>query len=81
MHTYPEESYIKAEYIEVLHAAYGAQVAIDSLQKLATQKEIKEVAFFKSYLASLEAELGNYDAALSYVDEVVIMHNLSLIHI
>ena len=75
VHTYPEESYIKAEYIEVLHAAYGAQVAIDSLQKLATQKEIKEVAFFKSYLASLEAELGNYDAALSYVDEVVIMHN------
>lgn len=75
VHTYPEESYVKAEYIEVLHAAYGAQVAIDSLQKLATQKEIKEVTFFKSYLASLEAELGNYKKALSYADEVVVMHN------
>ena len=59
----------------MLHAAYGAQVAIDSLQKLATQKEIEEVTFFKSYLASLEAELGNYKKALSYADEVVVMHN------
>ncbi|MEP0263007.1 hypothetical protein [Dokdonia sp.] len=75
VHAYPKESYIKAEYIEVLHAAHGAQVAIDSLQKLVTQKEIKEVSFFKSYLASLEAELGNYKKALSYADEVVAMHN------
>lgn len=75
VHTYPEESYIKAEYIEVLHAAHGAQAAIDSLQKLATKKEIKEVPFFKSYLASLEAELGNYKKALSYADEVVALHN------
>lgn len=75
VHKYPHESYIKAEYIEVLHARYGAQQAIDSLQVLTSQEEIEEVAFFKSYLASLEAALGNYDTALSYADEVVAMHN------
>ena len=75
VHKHPEESYIKAEYIEVLHARYGAQAAIDSLHKLAFQKEVNQVPFYKSYLASLHAELGNYKKALLYVDEVVTIHN------
>lgn len=77
VHAYPKESYIKAEYIEVLHAAYGAQAALDSLQKLATQKEIEELPFFKSYSASLEAELGHYDEALSYAKQVTDMSQAS----
>ncbi len=73
VHKYPEESYIKAEYIEILHAGYGPQLALDSLQILTSQKEREEHLFFKSYSASLEAELGNYEKALSYAKEVMAM--------
>ncbi|MFT5891110.1 MAG: tetratricopeptide (TPR) repeat protein [Dokdonia sp.] len=73
VHTYPEESYIKAEYIEVLHAGYGPQLALDSLQILTSQKEREEHLFFKSYSASLEAELGNYEQALLYANQVLTM--------
>lgn len=73
VHTYPEESYIKAEYIEVLHARYGAQQALDSLQVLTSQKERDGRPFFKSYSASLESELGNYKQALLYANQVVAM--------
>ncbi|WP_299764112.1 hypothetical protein [uncultured Dokdonia sp.] len=73
VHSFPKESYIKAEYIEVLHAKYGAQQALDSLHVLASQKELDELPFFKSYSASLEAELGNYIQALSYANQVLEM--------
>jgi tetratricopeptide (TPR) repeat protein len=73
VHKYPEESYIKAEYIEILHAGYGAQLALDSLEILTSQKEREEHLFFKSYSASLEAELGNYEQALLYANQVLAM--------
>lgn len=71
VHKYPEESYIKAEYIEVLYAGYGPQIALDSLQILTSEKEREEHLFFKSYASSLEAELGNYEQALVYANEIV----------
>jgi len=64
VHQFPEESYVKAEYIEVLHANYGAKPALDSLQKLMTQNQ-QNVPFFVSYPALLEAELGHFDQALA----------------
>lgn len=70
VHRFPKESYIKAEYIEVLHAKYGAQQTLDSLHVLTSQKELDEIPFFKSYSASLEAALGNYKQALSYANQV-----------
>ena len=63
VHKYPYESYIKAEYIEVLHANHGAQVALDSIDVLTTPEQ-KDVPFFISYAAILESELGNYEEAI-----------------
>ena len=63
IHKYPHESYIKAEYIEVLHANHGAQTALDSIDLLTTPAQ-KTLPFFISYAAFLESELGNYDNAM-----------------
>ncbi|MEZ4902881.1 MAG: hypothetical protein R2822_14575 [Spirosomataceae bacterium] len=69
VHQFPEESYVKAEYIEVLHAHYGAKPALDSLQKLMTQSQ-KNIPFFVSYTATLESELGHFDQALSVANRL-----------
>lgn len=63
IHKYPHESYIKAEYIEVLHANHGAQTALDSIDALTTPEQ-KTVPFYISYVATLETELRNYEKAL-----------------
>ena len=68
IHKYPNESYIKAEYIEVLNAVYGAKIALDSLHILTTPKQ-KKVPFFISYAATLESDLGNFKKALSIADD------------
>ncbi|WP_276494321.1 hypothetical protein [Maribacter zhoushanensis] len=64
VHKYPNESYIKGEYIEVLNAIYGAKPALDSLHKLTTEKQ-KKIPFFVSYAATLMSEIGDFEAALS----------------
>ena len=69
IHKYPHESYIKAEYIEVLHANYGAQTALDSIDELATPQQ-KILPFYLSYAAFLESELGNYKEALAKAAEL-----------
>jgi len=63
IHKYPHESYIKAEYIEVLHANHGAQAALDSIDFLTTLEQ-KQLPFFTSYAATLQSELGNYKKAM-----------------
>jgi tetratricopeptide (TPR) repeat protein len=62
VHQYPEESYIKAEYIETLHANHGARVALDSLNLLSSMEQ-KLLPFFISYTATMELELGHFDKA------------------
>lgn len=69
IHKYPLESYIKAEYIEVLHANHGPQIALDSIDVLTTSIQ-KKLPFFISYSAFLESELGNYDKALSKANQL-----------
>jgi tetratricopeptide (TPR) repeat protein len=61
---HPEESYMKAEYIEFIHANQGPKAALDSLNLLASDVQSK-LPFFISYGALLEAEMGNYESALS----------------
>lgn len=61
---YPNESYIKAEYIEILHARYGAKTALDSMAVLATDLQ-KQLPFYITYGALLKAELGDYTTAIS----------------
>lgn len=60
---YPDEIYLKAEYIEILHANYGAAQALDSLGVLTSGKQ-KQNPFLMGYAASMEAELGDFDKAL-----------------
>jgi len=60
--TYPEDHYFKAEYIEFLHADYGAQLALDSLNMLATPEQ-KQLGFYILYAGILEIELGHLDTA------------------
>jgi predicted Zn-dependent protease len=69
IHKYPHESYIKAEYIEVLHANHGAQTALDSIDALATPEQ-KKLPFYLSYATFLESELGNYNDALDKANEL-----------
>jgi tetratricopeptide (TPR) repeat protein len=69
IHRYPHESYIKAEYIEVLHANHGAQTALDSIDALATPEQ-KKLPFYLSYATFLESELGNYNDALDKANEL-----------
>ncbi|PKP44366.1 MAG: hypothetical protein CVT96_01860 [Bacteroidetes bacterium HGW-Bacteroidetes-13] len=60
---YPNEIYLKSEYIEILHANYGAELALDSLESLTSDKQ-KQNPFLMGYAASMEAELGHFDKAL-----------------
>lgn len=63
VHKYPQEIYLKAEYIEMLHANRGAKQALDSLKLLLIDSQ-KNNPFLVGYEAVLEAELKNYDVAL-----------------
>jgi len=69
VHKYPDESYMKAEYIEFLHLNKGAKIALDSLHELASATQ-KELPFFISYAAILEAELGHYARALDLANHL-----------
>lgn len=64
VHKYPEDDYVKAEYIEVLHFYHGPEAALDSLKSLATEKQMKS-GFYISSSASLELELGNIEKAVA----------------
>ena len=66
---HPNENYIKAEYIEVLHRKYDAKTALDSLYLLATEAQLK-VPFYIYYNATLEAEMSNYERALQLSEEL-----------
>jgi metallo-beta-lactamase class B len=66
VHKHPGESYIKAEYIEIIHANQGAKNALDSLNHLTSEKE-KSLGFFQTYTASLQAELGNFNQSRALI--------------
>jgi tetratricopeptide (TPR) repeat protein len=60
---YPDEKYVHAEYIEVIHGIYGAKASLDTLAK--HQKEgLKTIPFLLSYKAQMHAELKEFESAL-----------------
>ncbi len=61
---YPDDAYVKAEYIEWLHVIHGPKAALDSLNVLATVEQ-KKLGFYISFAASLELELGNLEKAVA----------------
>lgn len=60
---YPDESYMKAEYIEFIHAVEGPRAALDSLENIVSDDQ-KELPFFINYRAIMESEIGQYSMAL-----------------
>lgn len=77
IHKYPNEDYIKAEYIEVLHGQYGPQRALDSMAALASERQ-KALPFYISYSAFMHSELGNYKTALNKANQLKTVINDSL---
>ena len=67
---YPEQIYMKAEYIEFLHAAYGPKRALDSLEILTTAAQ-KKNPFVLGYAASMHSEIGNFQKALQMATELM----------
>ena len=65
VHTYPDEVYLKSEYIEILHSKYGAAQSLDSLKKLSTIDQ-QTNPFLLGFKAILTAETKNYEEALKY---------------
>ncbi|MEP1097668.1 MAG: hypothetical protein ABJG78_21295 [Cyclobacteriaceae bacterium] len=74
IHKYPGESYMKAEYIETLHALYGAEQALDSLTKLASPEQAT-LPFYITYSAILQTELGDFRDALANAEKVKTVFN------
>ena len=65
VHRYPEEIYLKAEYVEILNSIYGAKTALDSLDVLCTFVQ-NDNPFLLGFAASLNAEEGNSVEALKF---------------
>lgn len=59
---YPTQDYVKAEYIEILHARYGPQQALDSINQIASDRQ-RNLPFYLGYAASLQAQLSNFKDA------------------
>ncbi len=64
VHKYPEEIYLKSEYIEILHSLKGPKASLDSLQALLLDHQ-KDNPFLLGYAASMEAKQGNFEEALT----------------
>ena len=68
-HKYPEEIYMKAEYIEFLHSRYGPRKALDTLTKLTTEAQ-KENPFLLGFAASMNAEMEKFTVALQQTNRL-----------
>lgn len=66
---HPEAIYEKAEYVEILHHKYGAQMAVDTLKQIIDDKD-RPIPFFVSYEAILEAELGNFGRSGKLINQL-----------
>lgn len=75
VHQYPNEIHLKAEYIEILNAVHGPQLALDSMAIL-TNSDQKDNPFLIGYQASLEAKLGNYEKALASAHQLAQLSNM-----
>lgn len=61
---YPEEPYLKAEYVEIVHALRGAAAALDTLHAFVGEAP-PSGPFLLGFRASLYAELGQFEHALA----------------
>lgn len=69
VHKYPEEVYLKCEYIELINSNKGAAAALDSLRVL-TEEKHADNPFLFGFRAELEAELGNHLKSLEIAEKL-----------
>lgn len=78
IHKYPDEIYLKAEYIEFINSAYGSEQALDSIDVLLTSDQITN-PFILGYKATLQAETGQYEEALKNANKLdTLLTNLAI---
>lgn len=66
---YPKETYLKAEYIEILHSRYGPKRTLDSMATMLLPEQ-KKNPFLLGVSASMHAELDEFDIALQEAEEL-----------
>lgn len=66
---YPNETYLKAEYIEFLHSKYGAKQTLDTLKTILLPEQ-KKNPFLLGLTATLHAEIDDFDTALEKAKEL-----------
>jgi tetratricopeptide (TPR) repeat protein len=66
---YPNETYLKAEYIEFLHSKYGAKQTLDTLNTILLPEQ-KKNPFLVGLSATLHAEIDEFDTALEKAKEL-----------
>lgn len=69
LHIYPRETYVRAEYIEVIHAIQGAAAALDSIQSN-ENLGIESSPFLISYKSQLWAELKDFEKAEEALEDL-----------
>ena len=69
LQSYPLETYIRAEYIEVIHAIQGAAAALDSIQAQENHG-IESSPFLISYKSQLWAELKEFEKAEEALEDL-----------
>jgi tetratricopeptide (TPR) repeat protein len=63
VHHYPNEVYLKSEYIEIMHSLYGSGVALDTMKSIILPSQMDN-PFLMGYKAIMLAESEQYDSAL-----------------
>ncbi len=69
---YPEEPYLKSEYVELINSTTGPAAALDSLAVL-TQERHADNPFLLGFKASLLAATGAFPEALQTADQLAAM--------
>lgn len=69
LQVYPNEAYVNAEFIEVIHGIYGPKAALDSLQKQKFNgKNLNP--FLISFEAQMQAELNDFENAFKTANDL-----------
>ena len=70
VHKYPEEIYLKSEYIEILHTTHGAKKALDSLNALTTPAQ-KDNPFILGFSSGIHAEMDDFEPAMQKANQLL----------
>lgn len=72
VHKYPDEVYLKCEYVELINSNHGPEAALDSLAVL-TRERHADNPFLMGFKAGLLAETGQHEDALATAHELAVM--------